>query len=59
MLSALASLIWGTEEETPNIEVNAAGGNPSNEDHVELDNDWIFIRPKRKYKFGRYFNKAL
>lgn len=39
MLSALSSYIWGTEDtetkETLNIE-----------DQVELENDWIFVRPK-------------
>ena len=47
MLSALTSLIWGTDGETPNLE-ESAPEKSSADDHVELDNDWIFIRPKGK-----------
>lgn len=41
MFSALTSYIWGTEEETckPTEEIHA-------DDQVELENEWIFIRPK-------------
>lgn len=44
MFSALTSYIWGTEEETckPAEEIHA-------DDQVELENEWIFIRPKGKF----------
>lgn len=48
MLSALTSYIWGTEEE------NETEAKPVQiDDQVELENEWIFIRPKETVDLKR------
>ena len=43
MFSALSSLIWGTEQEEPN---NVDNTSQPIDEHVEVENEWIYIQPK-------------
>lgn len=47
MLSALSSYIWGTDEDETKTE------NVNIEDQIELENDWIFVRPKETVDLKR------
>ena len=42
MFSALSSLIWGSEQEVPVTETKNI------DEHVEVENEWIYIQPKGK-----------
>lgn len=42
MFSALSSLIWGSEQEVP------ANETKNIDEHVEVENEWIYIQPKGK-----------
>lgn len=45
MFSALTSLIWGTEQEpVDNVETT----NQNIDEHLEVENEWIYIQPKEK-----------
>lgn len=44
MFSALSSLIWGSEQEETNVETT----HQNIDEHVEVENDWIYIQPKDK-----------
>jgi len=57
MFSALSSLIWGSEQEVP------ANETKNIDEHVEVENEWIYIQPKdkpvsRKHKLRTHFNDA-
>lgn len=52
MFSALTSLIWGTEEDTPNTDTNFKNKETDSE-HVEVENEWIFIQPRREQSLTR------
>ena len=45
MFSALTSLIWGTEQEEP-AATNTQIDNKNIDEHLEVENAWIYIQPK-------------
>jgi len=47
MFSALTSLIWGTEQEEP-AATNTQIENKNIDEHLEVENEWIYIQPKEK-----------
>ena len=56
MFSALSSFIWGTtEEDNANSETKLQAEGHTDE-HVELENEWIYIQPKGKYSIALYLN---
>ena len=50
MLSALSSLIWGTEQEVPATE----NSKKNIDEHLEVENEWIYIQPKGKNFFLKF-----
>jgi len=45
MFSALSSLIWG-EQEDPATDTTVEVKNLPIDEHLEVENEWIYIQPK-------------